>query len=103
MIFKRKSFHLFRNVGHETISSSELESIQQMYDTFTPLCPDIKTAIRIVPADKVSFYNQIDIGIFLCFLELCMQKENINYEKLLYVDSGSDIEKTLTAVYKLIK
>ena len=233
MIFKRKSFHLFRNIGQEPISSSELENIQKMYDIFTPLYPDIKTAIRIVPAeetnckrgqeycillyselkdnylqnigylgeqldlylvsknigtlwfgigkteeatfnglhyvimiaiskvdsadkfrkdmfkskrkeiddfwlgktiegvtdivrfapsacntqpwlveydsdiikiyrykkagkrgimpaDKVSFYNQIDIGIFLCFLELCMQKECIRYEKSLYVDSGSD-------------
>ena len=244
MIFKRKSFHLFRNIGQETISSSELENIQKMYDTFIPLYPNIKTAIHIVPTeetnckrgqeycillyselkdnylqnigylgeqldlylvsqnigtlwfgigkiekttfeglhyvimiaiskvdsadkfrkdmfkskrkaveefwfgkpidgvsdivrftpsscntqpwivehesdtlniyrykkagkrgimpvDKVSFYNQIDIGIFLCFLELCMQKEGLNYSKSLYVDNGMDSEKTLNAVYTI--
>lgn len=242
MIFKRKSFHLFRNTGNQSISSSELNSIQEVYRTFTPLCPEIKTAIRIVPAEettckrgeeycillyseikdnylqnigylgeqldlylvsqnigtlwfgigkteetafqglefvimiaiskvdsddkfrkdmfkskrktpdefwigkpingvtdivrfapsscntqpwiveheannlkiyrykkagkrgimpanKVSFYNQIDIGIFLYFTELCFQKEGISYEKTIYADSGSDMEKTLFASF----
>lgn len=30
MIFKRKSFHLFRNVRDEAISSQEIENIQDM-------------------------------------------------------------------------
>lgn len=25
----------------------------------------------IMPADKVSYYNRIDIGIFMCFLDIC--------------------------------
>ena len=33
----------------------------------------------IMPKDKVIYYNQIDIGIFLCFLELCLKKNNIDY------------------------
>lgn len=244
MIFKRKSFHLFRNIGSESLSSTELNTIQEMYTTFTPLYPEIKTAIRIVPsdettckrgqeycillysetkenylqnigylgeqldlylvsqnigtlwfgigkpdtvsydgleyvimiaiskvdssdkfrkdmfkskrkaidefwfgktidgvtdivrftpsacntqpwmieyeintlkvyrykkagkrgimpADKVSFYNQIDIGIFLFFLELCLQHKGISYEKTLYRDDGSNVEKTLSAIYSL--
>ena len=28
MIFKRKSFHIFRNVGNESISDAELDDIQ---------------------------------------------------------------------------
>ena len=52
-----------------------------------------------MPADKVSFYNQIDIGIFLCFLDLCLQHESIQYEVQLYTDRGLDEEKTLNAVY----
>ena len=244
MIFKRKSFHLFRNIGEESISTNEVEQIERVYRTLIPLCPEIKTAIRIVPAaettckrgqqycnllysekkddylqnigylgeqldlylvsqnigtlwfgigktdepsyegldfvimiaiskiddekkfrkdmykskrkpideiwigepikgisdivrfapsacntqpwivehadstlkvyrykkqgkrgimpaDKVTFYNQIDIGIFLCFLDLCLQHEAIPYETQLYTDNGLDHEKTMNAVYKM--
>ena len=48
MIFKRKSFHIFRNVGNESIDEYELNDIQNAYSEFTPLNPEIKTAIRIV-------------------------------------------------------
>lgn len=244
MIYKRKSFHLFRNIGNEKITANEIESIYKKYDELTPLYSDIKTKIKIVPAaettckrgqeyciliysekkdnylpnvgylgeqldlyltslnigtlwfgigktneipfeglnfvimiaiskiddenkfrkdmfkskrkpieeiwlgeeitgitniirfapsacntqpwivehignslnvyrykkqgkrgimpiDKVSFYNQIDIGIFLCFLELCLEHEEIKYEKECYIDMGKDIEKILVAKYNL--
>ena len=244
MIFKRKSFHLFRNIGDSDISSAEIESIQEKYKTFLPLYPDIKTAIRIVPADettckrgqqycillysekkdnylhnigylgeqldlylvsqnigtlwfgigktdepsfegldfvimiaiskvddekkfrkdmfkskrkqineiwvgeqipgvteivrfvpsacntqpwivenidscmnvyrykkqgkrgimpadKVSFYNQIDVGIFLCFLDLCLQHNSMKYTVELHKDNGTDAEKTRVATYRL--
>ena len=48
MIFRRKSFHLFRNVGNEKISKDELNDIQSAYSDFTPLNPEIKTVLRIV-------------------------------------------------------
>ncbi len=244
MIFKRKSFHLFRDIGDDRISQNELHSIQNAYKSFTPLCPDIKTAIRIVPAgqttckrgqeycillysekkdnylqnigylgeqldlylvsrnigtlwfgigkpdessfdgldfvimlaiakvddaqkfrkdmfkskrkprdeiwtgetipgvtdivrfapsacntqpwiventgselkvfrykkqgkrgimpaDMVSFYNQIDVGIFLCFLDLCLTHNQIQYRVKLFTDCGADIEKTIIASYEL--
>lgn len=244
MIFKRKSFHLFRNSGNLRISTNDIANIVQTYKSLIPLCPDIKTAIRIVsgnetsckrgqefcilmysekndnylqnigylgeqldlylvsknigtlwfgigkteepsfegldfvimiaiskiddekkfrrdmfkskrksvdeiwteepikeitdiirfapsacntqpwiveridttlnvyrykkqgkrgimPADKVTFYNQIDIGIFLCFLDLCLQHEEIQYTVQLHKDNGLEAEKTLNAVYKL--
>lgn len=53
-------------------------------------------------ADKVSFYNQIDIGIFLCFLDLCLQHKELQYKTQLYTDSDLDEEKTLNAVYKML-
>ena len=245
MIFKRKSFHLFRNIGESGISSAEIECIKKEYNTFIPLCPDIKTAIRIVPAgetacrrgeqycillysekkenylqnigyigeqldlylvsqnigtlwfgigkpdeasfegldfvimiaiskvddekkfrkdmfkskrkeieeiwfgkqipgvteivrfapsacntqpwiventdaciniyryekqgkrgimpaDKVSFYNRIDIGIFLCFFDLCLQHNSIKYTVELYKDCGTDAERTKAASYKML-
>ncbi len=244
MIFKRKSFHLFRNIGNEHLVPSEIERIKTVYESLTPLYPDIKTEIRIVPAnettchrgqeycillysekkdnylenigylgeqldlylvsknigtlwfgigktnemsydslafvimiaiskvdderkfrknvfkskrkdireiwlgealedianilrfapsacnsqpwlvenkdntltvyrykkqgkrgimpvDKVSFYNQIDMGIFLCFLDMCLAHHNILFEREMFIDDGSDREKTKLATYKL--
>ena len=243
MIFKRKSFHIFRNVGKESISGAELDDIQNAYTAFIPLDPGIKTAIRIVPerqtnckqggeycillysekkdgylqnigylgeqldlylvsrnigtlwfgmgktkeepfedmefvimfsirkisddskyrkdmfkskrksveeiwegvkipgvsdivrfapsacnsqpwyvkndgeisvyrykkpgkrgimpADKVSFYNRIDIGIFICFMDICLEHRGIDFEKKLYPDDGEDKEYVLNAVYRL--
>ena len=243
MIFKRKSFHLFRNVGNESISKAELDEILEEYKTFEPLCKNIKTSIKIVPssdttckrgqeycilmfsekkdnylanigylgeqldlylasknigalwfgigktdvrmdgmefvimiavskiddelkfrkdmfkskrkltqeiwtgetidgvtdiakfapsacntqpwlvendgkklsvyrykkpgkrgimpAAKVAYYNRIDIGIYLCFLELCMLQKGINFSRNVYVDGAGDDEKTLLADYYL--
>ena len=243
MIFRRKSFHVFRNVGNESISKDELNDIQSAYSDFTPLNPGIKTAIRIVPekqtnckrggeycvllysekkdgylqnigylgeqldlylvsrnigtlwfgigktkeepfddmafvimfsirkisddskyrkdmfkskrksvheiwegeqisgvsdivrfapsacnsqpwlvkndgnllvyrykkpgkrgimpANKVSFYNCIDIGIFMCFMDICLEHNDISFEKKLYSDDGEDKEHVLNAEYML--
>ena len=54
MIFKRKSFHVFRNVGSESISDDELNEIQNAYSELAPLNPEIKTAIRIVPEKETN-------------------------------------------------
>ena len=245
MIFKRKSFHIFRNVGNESISEDELNDIQNAYSDFTPLNPEIKTAICIVPeeetnckrggeyciliysenkndylqnigylgeqldlylvsrnigtlwfgigktkdepfenmgfvimfsirkisddskyrkdmfkskrksveeiwegepipgvsdivrfapsacnsqpwlvknngelsvyrykkpgkrgimpADKVSFYNRIDIGIFICFMDICLEHSGIVFEKKLYSDDSEDKEFVLTAKYRFCR
>ena len=243
MIFRRKSFHIFRNVGNESISKDELGDIQNAYSEFTPLYPEIKTGIRIVseketdcrrggeycillysekkdgylqnigylgeqldlylvsrnigtlwfgigktkeepfedmefvimfsirkisddskyrkdmfmskrksvdeiwegeqipgvtaivrfapsacnsqpwlvrsdgelsvyrykqpgkrgimPADKVSFYNCIDMGIFICCMDICLGHNGIGFEKILYSDAGEDKELVLNAKYRL--
>ena len=54
MIFRRKSFHTFRNVGNESISENELNDIQNAYSELAPLNPEIKTAIRIVPEKETT-------------------------------------------------
>ena len=53
----------------------------------------------IMPADRVTFYNRMDIGIFLLYLEVCMDHEHISFTRTLYPDTG-DEEKTLAAVYQ---
>lgn len=55
----------------------------------------------IMPKDKVIYYNQIDIGIFLCFLELCLENNNLNYNKILYVEENHENEKNLIATYRI--
>ena len=56
----------------------------------------------IMPADKVAYYNRIDIGIFLLFLELCLGHENISFERKLFSDDGDiNREDTLIAEYHI--
>ena len=56
----------------------------------------------IMPRAKVAFYNQIDIGIFLCFLELCLDNHNLKYERTIFEEVDHSAEKNNTAKY-LIK
>ena len=99
MIFRRKSFHFFRNVGNESISIDELNDMQSAYSDFTPLNPGIKTAIRIVP-EKQTNYNRIDMGIFICFMDICLGHSGIDFDKILYPDTGEDKEYALNAKYR---
>lgn len=55
----------------------------------------------IMPQAKVSFYNQIDMGIFLCFLELCLAHNKIIFERKLCDAEKDESEKILTAEYFL--
>ena len=55
----------------------------------------------IMPKDMVIYYNQIDIGIFLCFLELCLEKNNIDYDREVFVEEDHEKENNLIAVYEI--
>lgn len=55
----------------------------------------------IMPKDRVIYYNQIDIGIFLCFLELCLEKNEMNYSREIFVEEDHENEMNLTARYLL--
>ena len=55
----------------------------------------------IMPTNAVSFYNRIDIGIFMCFLELCLAKQKIRFTRELYSDNGLPNELTLNSKYKI--
>lgn len=64
-IFKRKSFHLFRNVGDEKLTKAELTDIEKAWTGFEALCPDIRTAIRIVPSAQVSLKRDSEYSILI--------------------------------------
>lgn len=56
----------------------------------------------IMPVDKVMYYNRIDIGIFLYILETCLENKGVKYQRELFDDtSDSEVEKTLSAKYKM--
>ena len=55
----------------------------------------------IMPKDRVIYYNQIDIGIFLCFLELCLEHNKINYIKEIFAEEDHEQEMNLTAIYNI--
>ncbi len=54
----------------------------------------------IMPVAAVSYFNRIDIGIYLCFLEICMLKNGVTFQRELFTDNGGDQEFTKVAVYK---
>ena len=71
-IFKRKSFHLFRNVGQDKLSADELKGIEEAWAGFEKLYPGIRTAIRIVPSEKINSSR----GSEYCILIYSEKKEN---------------------------
>ena len=77
MIFKRKSFHMFKDIG--CIVPEELEAIEAFYRSAQPLDADIKTAMRIVPSKETTCKR----GQEYCILLYSEKKEgylpNIGY------------------------
>lgn len=56
----------------------------------------------IMPVDKVLFYNRIDIGIFLFFLETCLAHEGCPFTGEQYGEKADeDVERALVARYVL--
>lgn len=56
----------------------------------------------IMPADKVRFYNKIDIGIFLLFLEVCLTHDGYEFTDVQYTEcAAEDEERILVAEYKI--
>ena len=77
MIYKRKSFHLFKDTGH--ISQEELHQIDFLFRKCEPLIPDIKVKMKIVPAEMTTCKR----GQEYCILLYSEKKEgylpNIGY------------------------
>ena len=57
----------------------------------------------IMPKDMVIYYNQIDIGIFLYFMELCLNKNEIEYTRTVFAEENHENEKNLIAKYEIKK
>lgn len=58
----------------------------------------------IMPADKVRYYNRIDIGIFMFFVETCLEHDGYAFDSVQYYEDEPDsVEKVLVAEYKVKK
>lgn len=56
----------------------------------------------IMPKDKITYYNQIDIGIFLLILELCLNHNKIKYKRNIFTEEDIDNEINKIAEYKIV-
>lgn len=76
-IFKRKSFHLFRDTG--VITDQDIQKLQEFIESINPLYADIKTEIRVVPENETTCKR----GGQFCLLFYSERKEgylqNIGY------------------------
>ena len=50
-----------------------------------------------MPVAAVSRYNKIDMGIYLCILEVCMAEKGLTWTRQLFIDSA-DEDDTYTKV-----
>lgn len=57
--------------------------------------------VGIMPKGASIYYNQIDIGIFMCILELCLIHEGVKFKKELFKDNQEYDEPQLNVVYQL--
>ena len=51
---------MFRGVGSEKLTEAELAEIRTAFNNFERLYPEIRTAIRIVPAAQVNFKHDAE-------------------------------------------
>ena len=72
MIYKRKSFHLFRNTGDEKIITNELESIKKQFFLFEPLDKSIKVDIKILKGEETNCKREEEY----CILFYSEKKDN---------------------------
>lgn len=70
MIFKRKSFHLFR--GADTLSEDDMRYVSTVIDSVTPLYPDIKVKIHLVKESDTTCKR----GAEYCILIYSETKDN---------------------------
>jgi len=54
-----------------------------------------------IPANKLPYYNSIDMGIFLCFLEIALIQYDYAFNRTLSTEGGSDKELLEIANYNI--
>ena len=93
MIFKRKSFHLFRNIGNEIITNDEIEDIEKRFNELKPLVDGIKVKIKIVKEGVSCRRGQEYCILFYCIIYL------FNYTNTFYIFHVISINFCIYFVY----
>ena len=57
----------------------------------------------IIPPFRLAYFGSIDIGIFMLFMDICLEHQGISFERELTPDNGNFQRLNLNAVYKLKK
>lgn len=57
--------------------------------------------IGIMTTKAARYFNRIDIGIYLCILEICMAENKISFDRKLFIDEGGEEELTKVAIYSI--
>lgn len=91
MIYKRKSFHLFRNTGDEKITTNELASIKKQFFIFEPLDKSIKVDIKILKGEETNCKREEEYCILLYSETKDNYLQNIGY-------IGEQLDLYLTAL-----
>lgn len=61
------------------------------------------TQVRsIIPKDKLPYYNSIDMGVFLCFMEITLIHNHYKFKRILYTIPKSDEELIKIVEYKIL-
>ncbi len=55
----------------------------------------------LMPASKLSYYNSIDMGIFICFLDITLSQKGYMYERSLSMVKCNDFELIDIATYNI--
>ncbi len=55
----------------------------------------------IIPPFRLAYFGSIDIGIFMLFLDICLEHKGISFERKLTPDDGNFNRLNLNAVYTL--
>lgn len=61
----------------------------------------VKGKRGIMPKNKVVYYNRIDIGIMMFFLEVCLIHEKYDFSRELFLDFLQDETRNLIAKYSI--
>lgn len=101
-IWRGESFSAISDVVRFAPSACNTQPWLIEYDKNRLFLFKIRGNRGIMPQAKVSYYNSIDIGIMMCFLDICLEKEKLIFEKELYYDFSLGDGKELNAIYTLI-
>ena len=55
----------------------------------------------MIPTDKLSFYNQIDLGILMLFIEVCLNYEDYSFTQNLLPEIKLENDEELVSVYNI--